>query len=152
MTDSNQTAAIPLKLESAGTLKMFAIYPLLQEVLESGGVLCIDELNARLHPLLVRTIIILFLDSETNVNHAQLIFTTHDAFQLSSNILRRDEVWFVEKSESGISSLYSLVDFVDEDGSKIRKDENYEKNYLLGKYGAIPTMKAFDMFKETLRD
>jgi len=86
------------------------------------------------------------------VNHAQLIFTTHDAFQLSSNILRRDEVWFVEKSESGISSLYSLVDFVDEDGSKIRKHENYEKNYLLGKYGAIPTMKAFDMFKETLRD
>lgn len=152
MTDSNQTAAIPLKLESAGTLKMFAIYPLLQDVLESGGVLCIDELNARLHPLLVRTIVILFLDSETNANHAQLIFTTHDAFQLSSNILRRDEVWFVEKSESGISSLYSLVDFVDEDGSKIRKDENYEKNYLLGKYGAIPTMKAFDMFKETLRD
>jgi hypothetical protein len=56
-------------------------------------------------------------------------------------------VWFVEKAETGVSMLYSLADFVDEDGSKIRKDENYEKNYLLGKYGAIPTMKYFDMFR-----
>lgn len=145
---SDETATIPLKLESAGTLKMFALYPLLQEVLETGGVLFVDELNARLHPLLVRTFVITFLNPETNKNHAQLIFTSHDSWQLNSNILRRDEVWFAEKNENGVATLYSLADFVDEDGTKIRKDENYEKNYLLGKYGAIPTMKYFDMFKE----
>lgn len=148
MIDSEDTTTIPLKLESAGTLKMFALYPLLQEVLETGGVLFIDELNARLHPLLVRTFVITFLNQETNPNHAQLVFTSHDSWQLNSNILRRDEVWFSEKAPNGISTLYSLADFVDEDGVKIRKDENYEKNYLLGKYGAIPTMQYFDMFKE----
>lgn len=63
-------------------------------------------------------------------------------------MLRRDEIWFTEKDSSGVSHLYSLADFVDEDGAKIRKDENYEKNYLLGKYGAIPTLKHLDMFKE----
>jgi hypothetical protein len=61
--------------------------------------------------------------------------------------MRRDEVWFTDKDDTGVSTLYSLADFVDEDGVKIRKDENYEKNYLLGKYGAIPTMKYFDLFR-----
>ena len=147
MIDSNDTTTIPLELESAGTLKMFALYPLLQEVLKSGGVLFVDELNARLHPLLVRAFVITFLNSEINMNHAQLIFTSHDSWQLNNNLLRRDEVWFTEKSEEGISTLYSLADFVDGEGAKIRKDENYEKNYLLGKYGAIPTLKYFDIFK-----
>lgn len=147
MIDSEETATIPLKLESAGTLKMFALYPLLQAVLETGGVLFVDELNARLHPLLVRTFVITFLNQKTNPNHAQLVFTSHDSWQLNSNILRRDEVWFSEKASNGVSTLYSLADFVDEDGTKIRKDENYEKNYLLGKYGAIPTMQNFDLFR-----
>ncbi len=148
MNDSDQTASIPLQHESAGTLKMFALYPMLQDVLSNGGVLFIDELNARLHPLLVRTFIITFLDLNINTKHAQLIFTSHDSWQLNGSMLRRDEIWFTEKNSSGVSNLYSLADFVDEDGVKIRKDENYEKNYLLGKYGAIPTLKHFDMFKE----
>lgn len=147
MIDSEGTIAIPLKMESAGTLKMFALYPLLQEVLQTGSVLFIDELNSRLHPLLVRAFIVTFLNSETNPNHAQLVFTSHDPWLLNGNMLRRDEVWFTEKAPTGISSLYSLADFVDDDGIKIRKDENYEKNYLLGKYGAIPTMQLFDVFK-----
>lgn len=145
---SDKTASIPLEHESAGTLKMFALYPMLQYALSTGGVLFVDEFNARLHPLLVRTFVITFLNPEINTKHAQLIFTTHDSWQLNSNMLRRDEIWFTEKSEEGVSTLYSLADFIDEDGSKIRKDENYEKNYLLGKYGAIPTLKYFDMFKE----
>lgn len=148
MIGSDETARIPLELESAGTLKMFAMYPLLQDVLKTGGVLFVDELNARLHPLLVRTFIITFLNPEINIKHAQLIYTSHDSWQLDNNILRRDEVWFTEKTNTGITHMYSLADFIDEDGQKIRKDENYEKNYLLGKYGAIPTMKYFDMFKE----
>ena len=141
-------ASIPLEEESDGTLKMFALYPALQDTLENGGVLFVDELNARLHPLLVRSFLITFLNPEINSKHAQLVFTTHDSWQLSNNLLRRDEIWFTEKDDSGVSALYSLADFVDEDGIKIRKDESYEKNYLLGKYGAIPTLKYFDMFRE----
>lgn len=146
--DSEEMAEIPLVMESAGTLKMFALYPELQEVLEKGSVFFIDELNARLHPLLVRNFILTFLNPEINENHAQLIFTTHDTWQLSNQLLRRDEIWFVEKDEDGVSTLYSLADFVDEDGSRIRKDESYEKNYLIGKYGAIPTLKSIDIFRE----
>jgi len=148
LINSDQTVSIPLQNESAGTLKMFALYPMLQDVLSTGGVLFVDELNARLHPLLVRTFVITFLNPEINTKHAQLIFTSHDSWQLNGNMLRRDEIWFTEKDYEGVSSLYSLADFVDEGGVKIRKDENYEKNYLLGKYGAIPTLKYFDMFKE----
>lgn len=146
--DSDAMAAIPLNMESAGTLKMFALYPELQDVLEKGSVFFIDELNARLHPLLVRNFLLTFLNPEINTNHAQLIFTTHDTWQLSNQLLRRDEVWFTEKDEQGISKLYSLADFVDESGARIRKDESYEKNYLIGKYGAIPTLKSIDIFKE----
>ena len=148
MIDSEEMAEIPLNLESAGTLKMFALYPELQEVLEKGSVFFIDELNARLHPLLVRNFILTFLNPKINTNHAQLVFTTHDTWQLSNRLLRRDEIWFVEKDARGLSTLYSLADFVDEDGVRIRKDESYEKNYLLGKYGAIPDLKRIDMFME----
>ena len=146
--DSDDTAEIPLGMESAGTLKMFALYSELQEVISRGSVLFIDELNARLHPLLVRNFILIFLNPETNVNHAQLIFTTHDTWQLSNQLLRRDELWFTEKDKQGVSTLYSLADFIDEDGTRIRKDESYEKNYLLGKYGAIPTLKTIDLIRE----
>ncbi len=145
---SDEMAKIPLSNESAGTLKMFTLYPELQKVLQNGGVFCIDELNARLHPLLVRNFVLTFLNLEINVNHAQLIFTTHDTWQLSNQLLRRDEIWFTEKDEAGVSTLYSLADFVDEDGARIRKDESYEKNYLLGKYGAIPSLKTIDLFKK----
>ena len=145
---SEDMAKIPLAHESAGTLKMFALYPELQDVLQNGGVFFIDELNARLHPLLVRNFILTFLNPEINVNHAQLVFTTHDTWQLSNQLLRRDEIWFTEKDDMGLSTLYSLADFIDEDGSRIRKDESYEKNYLLGNYGAIPVLKNIDFFKE----
>ena len=148
--DSDDMAEIPLGKESAGTLKMFALYPELQEVLERGSVFFIDELNARLHPLLVRNFLLTFLNPAINTNHAQLIFTTHDTWQLSNQLLRRDEIWFVEKDDRGVSNLYSLADFVDEDGSRIRKDESYEKNYLIGKYGAIPVLKTLEVFKNAL--
>ncbi|WP_312652265.1 ATP-binding protein [Proteiniclasticum sp.] len=146
--NSDETISIPLDDESSGTLKMFALYPILQETLMEGGILLIDELNSRLHPLLVRNFLLIFLNPDININNAQLVFTTHDSWQLSNNLLRRDEIWFTEKSVYGVSSLYSLADFVDEDGTKIRKDESYEKNYLLGKYGAVPSLRSFDMFLE----
>ena len=146
--DSDKTAEIPLGEESAGTLKMFALYPELQDVLERGGVYFIDELNARLHPLLVRNFVLTFLNPKINTRHAQLVFTTHDTWQLSNQLLRRDEIWFTDKDKQGVSTLYSLSDFIDEDGSRIRKDENYEKNYLFGKYGAIPTLKGINILGE----
>ena len=149
--DSSEVAEIPLRMESAGTLKMLALYPELQEVLEKGSVFFIDELNARLHPLLVRNFLLIFLDPKINTNHAQLVFTTHDTWQLSNQLLRRDEIWFVEKDKRGISTLYSLADFVDENGSHIRKDESYEKNYLIGKYGAIPELKKVDILGQMKR-
>ena len=145
---SNEPVAIPLKLESAGTLKMFALYPFLREVLQTGGVLFVDELNASLHPLLVRTFVLTFLNPDTNPRHAQLVFTSHDVWQLNSNLLRQDEIWFTEKDSSGVSALYSLADFSDKDGAEIRKDTNNERDYLLGKYGAIPTVECFDLMKE----
>lgn len=148
MIDSDGMGEIPLNSESAGTLKMFALYPDLQAVLERGSVFFIDELNARLHPLLVRNFLLTFLNPKINVNHAQLVFTTHDTWQLSNQLLRRDEIWFVEKDKKGASALYSLADFTDDDGLRIRKDESYEKNYLIGKYGAIPNLKSINILDD----
>lgn len=141
---SDEKVAIPLNDESAGTLKMFSIYPTLRASLKNGSVLFVDELNARLHPLLVRNIMLSFLNPEINTQHAQLIMTTHDSWLLNAHMLRRDEVWFTEKDSDGISTLYALSDFMDDNGNRIRHDENYEKNYLLGKYGAIPALKTIN--------
>ena len=96
---------------------------------------------------MVRNFLLTFLNSNINVNHAQLVFTMYDTWQLSNQLLRRDEIWFVEKDDRGVSTLYSLADFVDEDGVHIRKDESCEKNYLIGKYGAIMTLKSIDIFR-----
>ena len=142
---TDEVTTIPLRDESDGTLKMFSLYPLLDHVTENGGILCVDELNSRLHPLLVRNFLLSFLNPEINTNHAQIIFTTHDTWQLSNHLLRRDEIWFTKKDSSQVTSLYSLAEFEDESGTKIRKDESYEKNYMLGKYGAIPELKPFNM-------
>ena len=141
---SDDITLIPLQEESNGTLEMFSLFQFMQEVLNNGSVLFVDELNTKLHPLLVRNIILTFANPDINVKDAQLVFTTHDTWQLSNNLLRRDEIWFTDKDSDGISSLYSLADFVDDEGVKIRKDESYEKNYLLGKYGAIPSLKTID--------
>ena len=79
---------------------------------------------------------------------AGVVGRAQDTGERSNQLLRRDEIWFVEKDTRGLSTLYSLADFVDEDGARIRKDESYEKNYLLGKYGAIPDLKRIDTFRE----
>ena len=139
------TATIPFKEESAGTIKMFSLFSAFSNALKNGSLLFIDELNSRLHPLLVRNFLLAFLNPEINRKHAQIVFTSHDTWLLSNNLLRRDEIWFTDKDRDEVSVLYSLADFLDDSGTKIRKDENYEKNYLLGKYGAIPSLEALDM-------
>ena len=134
------TARISMNEESSGTKKMFSLYQTLLDVLEKGTVFFADELDIKLHPLLMRNILLTFTDKEKNPNNAQLIFTTHNTIYMDMNLLRRDEIWFVEK-DNGVSNLYSLDDITNEKGEKVRKDSNYEKHYLLGNYGAIPNLK-----------
>ena len=134
------TARISMNEESSGTKKMFSLYQTLLDVLEKGRVFFADELDIKLHPLLMRNILLTFTDKEKNPNNAQLIFTTHNTIYMDMDLLRRDEIWFVEK-DNGVSNLYSLDDITNEKGEKVRKDSNYEKHYLLGNYGAIPNLK-----------
>ena len=142
---SEKLFPMPLEMESSGTQKMFVLYKYLEFVLRNGSVFMIDELDSRLHPLLVRLIVNVFVNSDTNPNHAQLVFTTHDSWQLISEQLRRDELWFTDKNDDQESVLYSLTEFRDESGAKIRKDESLQKNYMLGKYGAVPEVEPLDM-------
>lgn len=124
--------------ESSGTNKFFNIIGAVIKTLINGEVLIIDELNARLHPLLTRHIVKTFNSLEGNPNKAQLIFTTHDTNLLDREILRRDQIYFTEKDQFGASHLFSLVEY------KPRNDEAYEKNYIKGKYGAIPFVGGLD--------
>ena len=127
-----------LKEESEGTRKLFRIIgPILDSVM-NGHVLVIDELEAKLHPLLTKAIVRLFNSAKTNPKHTQLIFATHDTNLLQYGKLRRDQIWFTEKTQRGATSLYSLADFKLPRGTKVRNDAAFEKNYIQGRYGAIP--------------
>jgi AAA15 family ATPase/GTPase len=121
------------KHESDGTKKIFALSAPILDTLQKGEVLVIDELDARLHPLMTRNIIELFNSQKTNPKNAQLIFTTHDINLLSHKFLRRDQIWFTEKNHQGATDLYSLVEFAD-----IKNNDTFEKDYIQGRYGAIP--------------
>lgn len=128
--------------ESDGTQKLFALAGPWQYVLEHGCVVFVDELDARLHPLLVNWLIGLFHNPETNPNNAQLIFATHDVSLLDHRpydrpLFRRDQIWFTEKDASGASRLYSLWNF----RKKPRREENVRLGYLAGRYGAIPWLE-----------
>ncbi len=122
--------------ESLGTQMVFAFIPFIADTFNNKKVLIIDELDKSLHPFLVHYIVEMFNDPEINSNGAQLIFNTHDTNLLDLNILRRDQIWFTEKNnDNGESDLYSLSDF------SVRKSENVEKGYMLGRYGAVPFIK-----------
>ncbi len=123
--------------ESHGTQKAFYLAGPIVDVLSQGKVLVVDEMEARLHPLLTRELIRLFNSVELNPKRAQLIFTTHDTNLLSNKIFRRDQIWFVEKDSVCASHLYSLAELKVDDG-KVRNDASFENDYLQGRYGAIP--------------
>lgn len=137
---------IPFNDESSGTLKMFSLYQDLVDALATGSVLIVDELNSKLHPLLMRSLIALFLDEERNSLHAQLIFSSHDLWVLGCGLFRKDEIWFTEKNLLGESSLYSLTEF--KTGQSNGLGGNFENDYALGRYGAIPDMKMIHLKKE----
>lgn len=124
--------------ESSGTNKVFNISGPVFDVLKNGGVLIIDELDASLHPLITLTITKLFNSSEFNKTNAQLIFATHDTNLFEYGHYRRDQIYFVEKDVYGASDLYSLVEYKEDGGKKVRKDRSFEKDYIQGRYGAIP--------------
>ena len=134
-TDAGDTEQYPLPLEreSTGTQRFFSRIGPWIIALDKGGVLFVDEIEASMHPLLTKRLVEMMQDPEINTNGAQLIFTTHDAMLLDLSLLRRDQIWFVDKDDKTLSSsLFSLWDF------SVRKDENIQKGYLQGRYGAIP--------------
>ena len=126
-----------LRQESTGTLRFLAYIQNIIEMISNGGVFIVDEMSARLHPLMTKLIVDIFC-SEQN-EKAQLIFTTHDISLLNKDQFRRDEVVFVDKNERGESSLYALSDL------KVREDATFSKDYLQGKYGAIPIFNYDDI-------
>ena len=127
--------------ESSGTKKLFGLLPFIAESLLNGTTLVIDELDAKIHPMLLRYIIMMFNNMEVNSHKAQLIFTSHDLSTMNNDVFRRDEIWFVAKGKGQNSQLYSLVEFKDDKGGSVRNDEKYDKRYLEGRYGADPYLK-----------
>lgn len=122
--------------ESEGTIKSIMLYIYARAAIINDGTLIFDELNIKLHPLLLKFIIDLFYHSNSS---AQLIYTTHDTTLMDKKFFRRDQIWFVQKDEYGYSELSALSDF------KVRSDASFEKDYLAGVYGGIPFLKEFEM-------
>ncbi len=139
--ETGEKVRFSLEDESSGTQRLFELaIPWLQAV-STGMTVVIDELEARLHPLLTRELV-KFFQNVGNKASAQLIFATHDTTLLDPELLRRDQVWFTEKDEKGASHLYSMLDYKEH---KARKGEAMQKGYLAGRYGAVPILKAFDI-------
>ena len=124
--------------ESSGTNKVFNISGPIFDALTDGGILVIDELDASLHPLLTLSITRLFNSTQHNPKNAQLIFSTHDTNLFSYGKFRRDQIYFIEKDKNFSSDLYSLVEYKGNGGITVRKDRKFEKDYIQGRYGAIP--------------
>ncbi len=131
-----------LHSESTGTQTLVGLLPELIMTLHSGGLLAIDELGS-LHPMLAMALVQLFQDPKQNPHGAQLLFNTHDSSLLGNLVsdpppLRRDQIWFTEKDQEGATKLYPLTDFTP------RKEENLQRGYLQGRYGAVPFIGSLD--------
>lgn len=137
------TYKLNFKDESSGTKVLFAFAPFLKRAFEETKVIIVDELEKSMHPKLVEFIVRLFNNKDINKVNSQLIFTTHATNLLNLEILRRDQIWFVEKNPlNGNSELYPLDSF------SVRKDENIQKGYINGRYGAVPFIKDIDLWLE----
>lgn len=134
----------PLERESSGTVRLFALAGPIIDVLDRGAVLFLDELNTHFHPRLSEGIVSLFNNPETNPKMAQLIFTTHDATLLNKDNFRRDQIWFVEKNANHETRLFSLSDF---DKKEVRWDVPFDKWYLSGRFGAMPSINDLNFNK-----
>lgn len=138
---TKKSIRLTLGEESLGTQQLVFYGPFLKDTFEKGKVLMIDEIGRSLHPFIVKHIINLFRNPRINPNGAQLIVTTHETTLLSLDTFRRDQIYFTEKDgATGVTDLYSLDEF------SVRKVENIQKGYLLGRYGAIPFLRAEEVF------
>jgi len=135
---ANGSAIFEIHEESLGTQRLFALAGPILDILEQGKTLVYDELDSSLHTLLARKLVELFHRPTANKFGAQLIFTTHDTTLLQNDLMRRDQVWFIEKDSLQASALYPLTDF------SPRKKEDLERGYLIGRYGAIPFLQGLD--------
>ena len=142
--------AIPAEIfESYGTIRFINEFPLIIKALIDGSTLVIDEFDASIHPMALMNIISIFHNDEININHAQLIFITHNPVFLDASLFRRDEIKFVEKDEeTNSSTLYSLSDFKTADG--VRKGEDYMNNYFVNRYGAIKEIDFGPLIKKII--
>lgn len=138
--------------ESEGTQKYFHLMAPVLACLDQGQVLFIDELDARLHSKLTLNLIDLFHDPVINAKGAQLIFSTHDTNLLAAELFRRDQIYFTEKNRLAATQLYSLAEFKIEGGKKVRNDASYEKDYLKGRYGAVPVLGDLEAMHPQVQD
>lgn len=127
--------------ESEGTRKLISALPVILLALRDGRLLIIDELDAKLHPKLLRYVIALFKNKDINRYGAQLLFTSHDMSTLKNTVFRRDEIWFACENDSHESEIYSLHELRNEDGDRIKNTASYDKQYLEGRYGADPYLR-----------
>lgn len=137
-TVNGKSYLLNITQESDGTQKLFHVLPLVIIALTEGRLLVIDELDAKLHPKLLKFIIMLFKNPEINTKNAQLIFTSHDVSTMKSSVFRTDEIWFACKLDDESSDLYSLYELRDECGNHIHPSAAFDKQYLEGRYGADP--------------
>ncbi len=140
-TVNNNKYRLSLDLESNGTKKLFSLLPYVMKALNDGRLLIVDELDAKLHPKLLKYIIMLFKNPEVNRKKAQLVFTSHDVSTMKSSVFRTDEIWFAYKKDDESSDLYSLYELRDENGNHIGTHTAFDKQYLEGRYGADPYLK-----------
>lgn len=128
--------------ESDGTKKLIAVLPVILLALQEGRLVVIDELDAKLHPKLLRYVISLFKNKSLNINGAQLLFTSHDMATMKNTVFRRDEIWFAAANENHESEIYSLYEIRREDNEHVNNTAAYDKQYLEGRYGADPYLSA----------
>ena len=137
-TLSSHEYELPFSQESDGTKKLIAALPVILLALREGRMVIIDELDAKLHPKLLRYTISLFKNKKINKYGAQLLFPSHDMYTLKNTIFRRDEIWFAAETDSHESEIYSLHEIRGEDNDRIKNTAAYDKQYLEGRYGADP--------------
>ena len=149
-TGDNQSIALPADFyESFGTLRFINLFPLVIRALQTGATLVVDEFDASIHPIPLMNILNLFHNDEINTKHAQLIFNTHNPIFLNSNLLRRDEIKFVERdSDNHTSTLFALSDFGTAGQNGVRKNDDYLKNYLANQYGGIADVDFSSVFEK----
>ena len=138
----NSRQGFALDDESAGTRRLYEIAPMLIYGLTKSGVWIVDELDCQLHPRVAELIVMLFHDKRANTANAQLVFTTHNTSLMSSDLFRRDQVWFTRKQNDGATELVCLDEF-----SEVRGDTNFEKWYRQGRFEAVPEVRYNELLR-----